>query len=207
MRKLGTMSRSGGWEEHMYGPWYYTVEYDHGKMMTYLYMPFTGMFEDNCYRPSASIWYDPDPLPPGGFGFFTTGVGSSNCEKITVKSELSADLLEVTRSPNYRVNSHRFIIDLSDTPREDFQDEYQVGELSERIKLDKAYYIGLGREDSKASIQEFISKIDGQGKYIDNSHSEVYDLIADYMEPIVNKRILSQDKVYLLQNREYNFEE
>ena len=115
-------------------------------------------------------------------------------------------LIDAVRAPSYQNKSNRFIVDFCDSPREDFNDLEKVGELSERIKADEAYYIGAGTSVSKASIQQFIQRCGGNGTYVQNTRPDIYQQIADYIYPIVNKREPSAGKEYLIKDKQYAYE-
>lgn len=79
------------------------------------------------------------PLPAGQYGFISVGHTSGGIfQNIVVKQSSVRDLVEVVRAPNWRPHSHRFIVDVTDEPREDFADNEKLGELAQRVFADGA---------------------------------------------------------------------
>lgn len=154
--------------------------------------------------------YDLRGDPKGMLTSGTMGYGLSNSNHIglsAVAFEYGAitPLIEAVRSPNYNSSSSRFIVDVCDTPREDFGNVEMVGELTQRMQADNAYYIGWGQNDSKVSIENFIKHNNGNGTYLRNTDSDIYQQTAKYIEPIVNKILTGKDTEYLLKDYSYGF--
>ena len=96
--------------------------------------------------------------------------------------------------------------------REDFQDPAKFGELAQRMQGNNAYYIGWGRTSltnqeipSKSSMELFIQRNGGNGKFFDNTNPNIYRDTANYIEPIVNNRQALDGRVYLYKDKDYLF--
>ena len=166
------------------------IEYDKGNIKAW--------YNDTLYID----YTDPDPIEIGGWGFGNISVVKSYYQDIEIEIGGTMDLIEAVRSASFKPQSDRFVVDVCDTPREDFKDEFQVGELAERIKLDGAYYLGLGQNTSKASINSFIKRVD-RGKYFDNTSPDIYQQLASYISKIVNRREPESGRMNLLKDKEY----
>ena len=142
----------------------------------------------------------------------TIGYGVAACNHIGLKSfsfemDSMTPLIEAVRSPNYLNKSDRFIVDVCDVPREDFDEIEKVGELAERIQADDAYYIGWGKDTSKSSINTFLNRLQNHGVYVPTDKGQdIYTITAKYIEPIVNRRESKTGKEYLIKDKQYLFE-
>lgn len=121
-------------------------------------------------------------------------------------------LVDAVRSSSWQTSSSRFIVDVCDVEREDFQDPAKFGELAQRMQGNNAYYIGWGRTSltnqeipSKSSMELFIQRNGGNGKFFDNTNPNIYRDTANYIEPIVNNRQALNGRVYLYKDKDYLF--
>lgn len=154
-------------------------------------------------------WEDPDPFEKGTVGFFSHNANAVGMPGALFQIDDVNDLLESVRSPNWRPNSHRFIIDAIDKPREDFESKEQVGELSQRINADGAHYIGWGTYGAKGTEQQqkwFIDRLTPIGTWYPVGSDTRFKDTAYWMEPIVNKRFTGSDDVTLVKDKEYKFD-
>ena len=152
---------------------------------------------------------DPEPYTSGSYGFVSVSHGGGSFYNIKVTSEMSKDLVDVVRAPSWRLESHRFVIDLMDEVREDFDNQFKVGEIVERLKADKAHYLGVGVPDSKNAIQGMVNKLGGSGEYLSHesmNQTQIYDELAKYIAEVVNKRVSKTGAEYLIKNHEYLFD-
>lgn len=148
---------------------------------------------------------DPKPINSGGVLYGMAMAGHGGISEISFSLGAVTPLVDAVRAPNYQSASSRFIVDVCDEPREDFANQEKVGELTQRMLSDNAYYIGWGTSRSKASIDNFVKHNEGQGTYLDNTRTDIYRQTARYIEPIVNKRITNDNEIILEKNREYIF--
>lgn len=149
---------------------------------------------------------DPNPLPAGQYGFISVGHTSGGIfQNIVVKQSSVRDLVEVVRAPDWRPQSHRFIVDAVDAPREDILTESKLGEIAQRVAADGAYYVGLGLDSSQVSIKSFISRNNSKGLYLNNNSSDVYDKLAKYIASIVNSTSKEKGTLYLTKDKQYEF--
>lgn len=124
-------------------------------------------------------------------------------ENVKVETQVAKDLIEVVRAPDWRPNSHRFVVDINDELRKDFQEGDKLGELIQRMIKDDAYYIGLGTSKNMEQMKSYIAKDPGHGYVADNSVGTVMTGVANFIAPIVNKRVSTTGRQYLLQSNEF----
>ena len=160
---------------------------------------------------------DPDPLPPGAWGVMsvthansgapsaaivtTPGVTGTYFENLSVSTGETTDLIELVRAPDFRRNSHKFVVDLCDVPREDFEVPEKVAELAQRLGVNDLYYVGVGNNETKPSMLQLIYRNAGKGAYVGEDY---YNKVAAYIASVVNKPLTS-DQLLLLKDYEYNF--
>lgn len=165
----------------------------------------------------AMSYQDNNPLPDGTYGFISVGHTAQNSngasgttiifQNISVSKSSVKDLIEVVRAPNWRPNSHRFIVDVCDVPREDFQEASLITETIQRMSADNAYYCGWAANSStETSMEKYIAKNHGNGDTfrLQNNKSHV-DATAQYIAKIVNNRPNLDGRVYLHKDKEYQF--
>lgn len=147
----------------------------------------------------------------------TVGTGAAHSEhtgitaaEFTIGSV--TPLVDAVRSSSWQTSSSRFIVDVCDVEREDFQDPAKFGELAQRMQGNNAYYIGWGRTSltnqeipSKSSMELFIQRNGGNGKFFDNTNPNIYRDTANYIEPFVNNRQALDGRVYLYKDKDYLF--
>lgn len=148
---------------------------------------------------------DPNPYTSGSYGVVAVSHGSGDFSNIQLTRSSVKDLIEVIRAPEWRTNSARFIVDVCDQSREDFGTPEKVGELTQRMLANDAYYIGWGRDESKVSMQSFIQHNSNKGIFLDNTNPGIYRDTANYIEPIVNNRQALDGRVYLYKDKDYLF--
>lgn len=122
---------------------------------------------------------------------------------VKVETQVAKDLIEVVRAPSWRPNSHRFVVDINDELREDFQEGDKLGELVQRMLKDGAYYVGLGTSKNLSQMQSYIGRNTGSGYVYDNTKSDALTKSALFIEPIVNQLAPLSGRQYLIQSDEY----
>lgn len=176
------------------------IEYSSGNIKVYVdgvkYIDFT----------------DPQPFNAGTYGFSNISNLNSYYRDVEIEVGAITPLVDAVRSGSWQNTSNRFIIDVCDVEREDFQDPAKFGELVQRMQGNDAYYIGWGRQSlsspetpSKASMELFIQRNDGKGIFFDNTNQNIYRDTANYIEPIVNNRQALDGRVYLYKDKDYLF--
>ena len=116
------------------------------------------------------------------------------------------DLIEVVRAPDWRPDSHRFIVDVNDECREDFEEDSQIGELMDRLVADGAYYIGWGQPVNASEMNTFIKRNAGKGTVFSSSDHTVEQKTANYIEPIVNGLAAGSNRQTVLSTRAFKYQ-
>lgn len=151
-------------------------------------------------------WDDPTPFTKGSIGFFSHNANAVGMPGALFKIEQVNDLIETVRSPNWRPDSHRFIIDGIVEPRVDLESEMQIGELTQRINADGAHYVGLGNELTITQQKAFVTHLTSAGIVLPLSSNTRYRDTAYWMEPIVNSSVPGVDTKYLKKDKNYNYD-
>lgn len=141
---------------------------------------------------------------------------------VILETQIAKDLVDVVRAPDWRPDSHRFVFDVNDVARKDFNSEGSLGELVQRLSNDGAYYIGYGLPGPGNSFNQmdlFINKMGAstesnnlkKGKTFLNTsdagsaHASM-DAAAKYIEYIVNKVTSGKDQVVVPVGRSFQYE-
>lgn len=154
--------------------------------------------------------------------WFSTAFTSHSCQQhgyaklsnVILETSSAKDLIEIIRAPDWRPDSHKFVVDINDEPREDFDESDQMSECMQRIMADNAYYISYGKENvNKAQAEKFIGKLGysselsyaGEwGLFSDNSSGDL-DEMAEWIEYIVNKTTPGKESETIVKKREFKY--
>lgn len=130
-----------------------------------------------------------------GFGFFSDHyshgcniIGQFTLNNITLETKKSKTFNEAIRGPEWRDGSERFIVNLEDKLVPDFDNAQTSGEISTRLMNDEISYVALGTATNQAQANNFISRNNGDGTFINNSnYATAMDNLANYIAAQIAK--------------------
>ena len=163
---------------------------------------FPREYQQNTKYDWVLEWTDPNPITKGSIGFGSHNANAVGMNGAKFKLEDNRDLLESVRAPKWRPNSHRFVIDAMETPREDFNEVAQMGELAQRLDKDGVHYVGWYNTTTQAQQVSFKTKVQNLSEVFNLGSAQRFRDTAYWMEPIVNRHfdgdemLLIKDKVY-----------
>lgn len=133
----------------------------------------------------------------GRYGFYVWDQYGAYFDNVSFTSEVSREFNEVIRQPEWRDGSNRFIVDMDNNEKEEFDDEHKLGEILTRLSNDKIDYVSVGSNGNKAQSQRLINRNSGNGTFIDGSKqfNQVINEVADY---IVSTLDLGNNEEYVL---------
>ena len=132
-----------------------------------------------------------------GFGFFSDHyshncnlIGQFSLNNIQLTKTYAEDFSELIRTPEWRDNTERFIVNLEDNKLPDFDSPSASGEILTRLMNENIHYVGLGTNTNKAQALDFIARNSGNGTFVDNTnYAQAIDEIADYIVAELNKNV------------------
>ncbi|MCC0671396.1 MULTISPECIES: cell wall-binding repeat-containing protein [unclassified Clostridioides] len=149
--------------------------------------------------------------PGEGFGIIADH-NSHNCSEtstfrlsnLVMRTETSKEFNEVLRGPEWRDNSVKFIVNVEDKERPDFNSSTALGEIVSRMLNEDIYLVNLGTTNSKGQIDKLIASNNNNGIFINNAnYSSSIDKTAQYILDQLN--ILTKPSPYVLINTPFKY--
>lgn len=149
-----------------------------------------------------------NPHKEGSYGFYIWDQYGAYFSNIAVTSQFTVTLDEVLKEPNWRDDSTRFVINLTDVPLAELNPnspKYPV--VLARMLNDGLYFAQLGTSATRSQTLEFVKDIDNKGTFIYNTPSMDNALkeLGDYILDVISK-LAKPPTRYLLLNEEINYE-
>ena len=141
----------------------------------------------------------------GGWDFVYTDGTRFSGTKVTINSK---DFAEVIRQPEWRGTAEHFLVNLDDTNNASFDDPNSSGEILTRLLNEDINYIGWGTDTNKAQANNFISRNNDNGTFIDNTNydqsvEKIADYIADQLDS--NVQVVDADHPYVIAGQPIRF--
>ncbi len=151
-----------------------------------------GRFFNNVATPRVTV----NGVDPGqnsyGFGPLI-GYLSHSCGRetrvefsnINMIMQVARRLSEVVTEPQWGGGKAKYILNISDQSADDFNDAALSSAIQWRLFNDSAKFVGWGKEANRATTEEFLSRIEGEGYYESNdvgkNDQQQIDGIAEYI--------------------------
>uniref|UniRef100_UPI0031B65181 cell wall-binding repeat-containing protein n=1 Tax=Clostridioides difficile TaxID=1496 RepID=UPI0031B65181 len=149
--------------------------------------------------------------PGEGFGIIADH-NSHNCSEtstfrlsnLVMRTETSKEFNEVLRGPEWRDNSVKFIVNVEDKERTDFNSPTALGEIVSRMLNEEIYLVNLGTSNSKSQIDKLIASNNNNGIFINNTnYSSSIDQTAQYI--LEQLKIVTKPSPYILLNTPFKY--
>ena len=137
-----------------------------------------------------------------GYGFFSDhyshgcdNIGSFVLTGISLRTDSVKDFNEVLRFPEWRENSIRTIVNVSDVQNDQFNSATSLSSIVSRLLNDDISYIGWGTDTTKEQMERTIAVNDNNGIYIDNTdYQNAIQKTAEYIKSL----IIEKQKQYII---------
>ena len=170
------------------GVWYTVkIEVNGANIVVYKKNPTTGEYVEHIN------YTDPDPLPAGGYGVFTSSQANGNFKNFSIVSESFKRFSEVIREPAWRDSSERFVVNVDDEKIGDFEDEMALSEILYRTLNEDIHYIGWGNNGNETQANTFVADNNEMGTFVNrdtSAYSDSIDQIATYIAGKVNQKTI-----------------
>ncbi|EGT3943993.1 TPA: cell wall-binding repeat-containing protein [Clostridioides difficile] len=149
--------------------------------------------------------------PGEGFGIIADH-NSHNCNEtstfrlsnLVMRTETSKEFNEVLRGPEWRDNSVKFIVNVEDKERTDFNSPTALGEIVSRMLNEEIYLVNLGTSNSKAQIDKLIASNNNNGIFITNTnYNSSIEQTAQYILEKLN--VITKPSPYVLINTPFKY--
>ena len=139
-----------------------------------------------------------------GYGFFAdhydhncSRIGSFQLTNINLRTTKVKKFTEVLREPNWRDNSIRVLVNVSDVVNKELDTTAELGEVVSRLINENIYFAAWGNNNNKTQFQNLISSNNGNGTFIDNSnYTNSIQQTAIYVKNLIDA--IDQKDDYLL---------
>lgn len=138
---------------------------------------------------------DPDYETGNGFGFCSVHY-SHNCEKIggftleniNLKTTVVKKFSEVLRQPEWRDESIKVLVNISDYSNDELKDNSSLSELLTRLLNENIHFVSWGNSTNKTQFENLIKANNNKGKYINNtSYNSSISQTATYIKKLVDE--------------------
>ncbi|BES66402.1 hypothetical protein SANA_28410 [Gottschalkiaceae bacterium SANA] len=161
------------------GKWYsIKIEVNGANIVVYKKDTATGEYVEQIN------YTDPDPLPAGGYGVFTSSQANGNFKNFSIVSESFKRFSEVIREPSWRDSAERFVVNVDDKLIGDFEDKMTLSEILYRTLNEDIHYIGWGNNENQSQANAFIADNNSMGTFVNRdqtSYTDAIDHIATYI--------------------------
>ena len=138
-----------------------------------------------------------------GYGFFSdhyshncSNIGAFTLKNINLQMGTIKSFKEVLNQPEWRDESIRAIVNVTDSTAEEFNKSSTLSEILSKVLNDGISYIGWGTSNNKAEIENVISNNDNKGTYIENNnYSDAITKTAEYIKSVV---VNQQESQYII---------
>ena len=146
------------------------------------------------YRNNKLIFdYNDSTYTKGAYGFYVWDQYGAYFGNINATMESVKTFEEVLREPEWRENSIKVLVNVSDVESEQLNNPESLGELLTRMINDEIHFVGWGKSVNKTQIQNFISSNNGNGTFINNtSFSNSINSTANYIKSLIESNQSSQ---------------
>ncbi|WP_169824178.1 InlB B-repeat-containing protein [Clostridium formicaceticum] len=146
-----------------------------------------------------------------GFGFFSdhyshgcSDIGSFRLNGITLTQTNVKTVSEVLKTPEWRDNATKMLVNINDYAESDFQNENDLAQTLMRTINENIHYISWGNAGNQASNTDFISKNNGKGIFINNTnYNNAINQTVAYIESVIDSY---QSKQYVVVEEPIIFE-
>ena len=146
-----------------------------------------------------------------GFGFFAEhyehgcqNIGKFDLRNISVKSTIIKSFNEVIKSPDWREDSIRIIVNVSDIRNDEFQDTNPgLAKILSKLLNDDVHFIGWANSSNRSEMQSLVQKNDRKGIVTDNTeYGTAIEDTAQYIKKLLdevdtNGYIIAGEPVYV----------
>lgn len=138
---------------------------------------------------------DPDYETGNGFGFCSVHY-SHNCEKIggftleniNLKTTVVKKFSEVLRQPEWRDESIKVLVNISDYSNDELKDNSSLSELLTRLLNENIHFVSWGNSTNKTQFENLIKANNNKGKYISNTnYNSSISQTATYIKKLVDE--------------------
>ena len=116
-------------------------------------------------------------------------------ENFALKSSTEKSLNEALKSTTWREHAVRVVVNLSDVPLEELNDQQKRAQVLASLLSNDVYFVGLGINDNKSQYQTFIQLNDNKGAFFNTSNlNTALNQCATYIIDLVKSlsRLLQQ---------------
>lgn len=144
----------------------------------------------------------------GSYGFYVWDQYGAYFSDISITTGTTKTLDEVLLEPEWRENSYRFVVNLSDVELPELNDPEKYPVILSRLMNDDIYFVQLGTDANKSQTESFIADNDGKGTFIYNNNPDMdtaLQQLADYILSVVRRQAVPSTR-YILINEPVNYE-
>lgn len=117
----------------------------------------------------------------GTYGFLAMSQANTYFKDIIIKTSKSLTLTELLQRETWNLTDINIVINLNNAVETSLEDQNCI----DIFNWNDIYYLGVGTSTNKTSTDEFLTKINNKGEWIDGSNYEAYvDEIANYISNI-----------------------
>lgn len=147
-----------------------------------------------------------NPHLSGSYGFYVWDQYGAYFEDIAIQSQSKVTLDEILKQPSWRDDALHFIVNISDTKYEEFDDPEKSGVIYSRLLKDEIHYCVMGTNANKSQTESVININDDLGDFVYNSNMDTaMTQIANYIIEQVNAQ-KGQRANYILLNEDVDYE-
>ncbi len=144
---------------------------------------------------SSSVTYTFSQEYGSGYGFFSdhyshncAQIGSFELTNISLTTTDVRKFTEVLREPEWRDNSIKVLVNVSDLQNEELNNTSQLGELVTRLINENIYFTAWGKSANRTQFQNLINANNGNGTFINNtSYSSSIQSTATYIKSLIDQ--------------------
>lgn len=144
---------------------------------------------------SSSVTYAFSQEFGSGYGFFSdhydhncNEIGSFELTGIGLTTTDVRKFTEVLREPEWRDNSIRVLVNISDVQNEELNNTSQLGELVTRLINENINFAAWGKSANQSQFQNLINSNNGNGIFINNSsYSNSIQSTAVYIKSLIDQ--------------------
>lgn len=144
---------------------------------------------------SSSVTYAFSQEFGSGYGFFSdhydhncNEIGSFELTGIGLTTTDVRKFTEVLREPEWRDNSIKVLVNITDVQNEELSNTSQLGELVTRLINENINFVAWGKSANQTQFQNLINANNGNGTFINNSsYSSSIQNTATYIKSLINQ--------------------
>ncbi len=144
------------------------------------------------------------PILSGGYGPYTASDPNGHFKNVKIETQNVKKLIEALREPDWRENSIKVLVNVSDVSNKELNSTNQMGELLTRLIDESIHFVGWGNDKNKAEFENLIATNNGMGKFINNTalNTSITET-AKYIKSLIAE--IETDNVYVLAENQLEF--